>query len=167
MAAPALDHIGNDLHISHGIHLQLVLSVFLLTYSFGPFVLSPCSEICGRKRVIHFGNLIFVLFNAACGFARTKNEIIAFRFIGGLGGSATLGIVAGILSDCWGAEERGRGTTIYQLAPVLGPAIGPVAGGFISEYATWRWTFWSLTSFNLVIQLAGMLFFQETYAPSH
>ncbi|OCL03747.1 major facilitator superfamily transporter [Glonium stellatum] len=165
MAAPALVHIGNDLHISNSMDLQLVLSVFLLAYSFGPFILSPCSEIWGRKRVIHFGNLIFITFNTACGFASTKNEIIAFRFIAGLGGSATLGIGAGILSDCWPAEERGRGTTIYQLAPVLGPAIGPIAGGFISEYATWRWTFWSLSCFNVAIQLAGLLFFQETYAP--
>ena len=92
MTAPASDHIVNDLHIPHGIHLQLVLSVFLLTYSFGLFVLSPCSEIWGRKQVIHFGNLIFVLFNAACGFPKTKNETIAFRFIAGLGGSATLDV---------------------------------------------------------------------------
>ena len=56
------------------------------------FVLSLYSEIWGRKRVIHFVNLIFVFFNAACWFARAKNEIIVFCFIAGLGGSATLGV---------------------------------------------------------------------------
>lgn len=90
---------------------------------------------------------------------------------------------SGILSDCWKAEERGKGMAVYQLAPVLGPAIGPigefprtaepqtrfslkkVAGAYIAQYTTWRWSFWSIVLFNVAIQLLAFLFLEETYAP--
>ncbi|KAK7730701.1 hypothetical protein SLS57_001532 [Botryosphaeria dothidea] len=72
---------------------------------------------------------------------------------------------AGVLSDCWRPSERGKGFSIYQLAPVLGPALGPIAGGFISQYTTWRWTFWSITLLNVFIQILGAIFLRETYAP--
>jgi MFS family permease len=92
MIAPALDRIGGDLHIPSGLQLQMVLSTFVLAYAFGPFVLSPSSEIWGRIPVIRYGNLVFFIFNLACGSARTKDELIAFRFLAGLGGSAILGV---------------------------------------------------------------------------
>jgi MFS family permease len=92
MSAPALDSIGKDLNIPDGVQLQLVLSIFVLAFSFGPFVLSPCSEIWGRVRIIQVGNLVFILFNTLCGFARTNAELTVFRFIAGFGGSATLGV---------------------------------------------------------------------------
>ncbi len=37
---------------------------------------------------------------------------------------------SGVLNDCWRPEERGRGYAAYQLAPVLGPAIGPIGALF-------------------------------------
>jgi MFS family permease len=92
MAAPALDNIGSDLHIPNGVQLQLVLSIFVLAYSFGPFVLSPSSEIWGRVRIIQVGNLVFIIFNTLCGFATTQAQLTAFRLIAGFGGSATLGV---------------------------------------------------------------------------
>ncbi|KAI0124087.1 major facilitator superfamily transporter [Xylariales sp. AK1849] len=165
IAAPALIPISEELHIPVGAELNMVLSIFLLTYAMGPFVLSPCSEIWGRTRVIRFGNILFILFTALCGFATSKEQLIAFRFMAGLGGSATLGMGSGILTDCWRSEERGKGMAIYQLAPVLGPAIGPIAGGYIAQYTTWRWTFWSIVLLNVVIQIIAFFFLRETYPP--
>ncbi|KAL0258812.1 hypothetical protein SLS55_006316 [Diplodia seriata] len=112
-----------ELHIPDGFQLQIVLSIFLLAYSFGSFVLSPCSEIWGRSWIIRIGNAVFVIFNTACGFSQSRAQITAFRFISGFGGSAMLG------------------------------------------YTTWRWTFWSITLFNVFIQTLGLFLLRETYAP--
>jgi MFS family permease len=71
----------------------------------------------------------------------------------------------GLLSDLFHAEQRGKAISIYSLAPLLGPAIGPIAGGFISENTTWRWCFWATTIFTAAVQCCGVLFLQETYAP--
>lgn len=70
------------------------------------------------------------------------------------------------LSDCWNADQRGQAVGIYSLAPLLGPVVGPIAGGFIAENTTWRWVFWSTSITGALIQLFGLLFLPETYAPT-
>jgi MFS family permease len=88
MVAPALETIADEFEIQSSIEQVLVMSVFLLAYAIGPFVLGPLSEIFGRVVVLQSASMLFLIFNAACGFARTKEELLAFRFISGLGGSA-------------------------------------------------------------------------------
>ncbi|KAL3295089.1 MFS multidrug transporter [Colletotrichum asianum] len=165
IAAPALGPIGHDLHINTQVQLQLVLSIFLLTYALGPFILSPCSEIWGRTPIVRVGNTIFILFTTLCGFATSKGQIIAFRFLAGIGGSATTGMGSGVLTDCWRPEERGKGIAVMQFAPVIGPALGPIVGGYISQYATWRWAFWTVVIFNVALQAVAFFLLKETYAP--
>jgi hypothetical protein len=92
ITAPALTSIGEELHIPGGAQLQLVLSVYLLAYALGPFVLSPCSEVWGRMPVIRTANVVFLIFTTLCGFATSQSQITAFRFLAGLGGSASVGV---------------------------------------------------------------------------
>jgi MFS family permease len=86
--------------------------------------------------------------------------MLAFRFFAGLGGSALLALGGGILSDTFDAEHRGQAIGLYSLAPLLGPAIGPIVGGFITENTTWRWIFWSTTILCAAVQISGLLFMQ-------
>jgi MFS family permease len=104
-------------------------------------------------------------WNLGCGFAQNSSQLMAFRFMSGLGGSAPLAIGGGVLSDCFRAEQRGKAVSLYSLAPLLGPAIGPIAGGFIAQNTTWRWCFWATTIFTGIVQCFGIFLLQETYAP--
>ncbi|KXH41687.1 major facilitator superfamily transporter [Colletotrichum nymphaeae SA-01] len=72
---------------------------------------------------------------------------------------------SGVLADCWKPEERGKGIAFMQFAPILGLAVGPIAGGYISQYATWRWTFWSVVILNFTVQVIAFILLRETYAP--
>ena len=65
--------------------------------------------------------------------------MLAFRFLCGIGGSAPLAVGGGALADMWDPEERGRAMAIYSLAPMMGPVVGPIAGGWIAEKTSWRW----------------------------
>ncbi len=187
MVAPALTSISKEFGVTNEVESQLVLSVFVLAYAIGPLLLGPLSEIYGRVPVLQLANLEYLIFNIACGASRNKGEMVAFRFLSGLGGSAPLAVRllavdtcgwcgnrliflliqlgGGVLSDCWRAEERGRAISIYSLAPLLGPAIGPIAGGFITQNTTWRWTFWATSIADGVIQIMGLFFLKETYPP--
>ncbi|KAI9689241.1 MAG: hypothetical protein M1822_000979 [Bathelium mastoideum] len=165
MVAPALQKVSADLGITQEVESQLVLSIFVLAYAIGPLILGPLSEEYGRVPVLQLSNLFFLAWNLGCGFAQSKGQLLAFRFLSGLGGSAPLAIGGGILSDCFRPEERGKSIAIYSLAPLLGPAVGPVAGGFIAETVTWRWVFWSVCILDALIQVGGLFFLQETYAP--
>ncbi|KAI0378106.1 MFS general substrate transporter [Hypomontagnella monticulosa] len=165
MVAPSLTTIGGELGIAEGFEQNIVLSIFVLAYALGPLVWGPLSEIYGRVPVLQLSNLGYLGFNLGCGLARTKGQVIAFRFLSGLGGSASMAIGGGVLSDLFVAEQRGRAMSIYSLAPMLGPAIGPIAGAFITENTTWRWTFWATSIADAAIQGAGLIWLRETYPP--
>ncbi|KAM4064720.1 major facilitator superfamily protein [Hirsutella rhossiliensis] len=165
MVAPDLEAIGRDLDITSELKQALVLSIFVAAFALGPLLWGPLSELYGRVIIIQTSNVVFLLFNLGCGLARTGSQMIAFRFLAGIGGSAPLAIGGGLLSDLFAAEERGRAISVYSLMPLLGPAVGPIAGGWIAERTSWRWVFYSTTIACGVIQAAGLLFLQETYAP--
>jgi predicted MFS family arabinose efflux permease len=90
MVAPALEDIAKDLHITKPIESQLVLSIFVLGLGVGPILLGPLSETYGRAPVLRVGNFFYLIFNTAGGLAQTKNGMLAFRFLAGVGGSAPL-----------------------------------------------------------------------------
>ncbi|KAL8659458.1 MAG: hypothetical protein Q9226_000417 [Calogaya cf. arnoldii] len=163
MVAPAISTIASEFNITNEVESQMVLSIFVLAYAIGPLFLGPLSEVYGRVPVLQLANLLYLIFNTACGASRNKEQMIVFRFLSGLGGSAPLAIGGGVLSDCWKAEHRGRAISLYSLAPLLGPAIGPIAGGFITEQSTWRWAFYATSIADALIQLSGLFFLRETY----
>lgn len=165
MVAPALPAMARDFNLTNEVLSQLMLSIFVLAYAVGPLFLGPLSEMYGRVPVLQISNLFYFIFNLACGFAQTTGQMLAFRFLSGLGGSAPLAIGGGVLGDCWRPEERGRAISVYSLAPLIGPAAGPIAGGFIAENTTWRWVFWATCIADAGIQILGLFFLQETYTP--
>lgn len=88
MLAPALPTLADQFNIRSDIETYLLMSIFLLAYAVGPFLLGPLSEMYGRVVVLQSANLVFLLFNTVCGFSTTKEQMLAFRFLSGLGGSA-------------------------------------------------------------------------------
>lgn len=88
MVAPALPELARQFRVSSPVEQIFLMSIFLLAYAVGPFLLGPLSEIFGRVVVLQSANMFYLVFNTACGFARTKEEMLAFRFLSGLGGSA-------------------------------------------------------------------------------
>jgi len=92
MVAPALTAIAKEFHITNEVEIQLTLSIFVLAYAIGPLFLGPLSEIYGRVPVLQLSNLFYLVFNIACGVSKSKGQLIAFRFLSGLGGSAPLAV---------------------------------------------------------------------------
>ncbi|KAH7055953.1 MFS multidrug transporter-like protein [Macrophomina phaseolina] len=165
MVAPALTSISKDLGVTKEIEEALMLSIFVLAYAIGPLILGPLSEVYGRVLVLQLANAFYLAWNLGCGFAKTPGQMMAFRFLSGLGGSAPLAIGGGTLSDMFKPEQRGKAISVYSLAPLIGPAAGPIAGGFIAENTTWRWVFWATSICDALIQFVGFFYLQETYAP--
>ncbi|KAJ7364851.1 MFS polyamine transporter [Mycena albidolilacea] len=165
MIAPASTQVAERFGITNDVVIGLVTSIFILAYAIGPLFLGPLSEIFGRNRIIQGANLWYLVWNLGCGFAQNTGQLLAFRFLSGLGGSAPLAIGGGVLGDIWDAEERGQALAIYSLAPLLGPVVGPMCGAFIAEKSTWRWVFWSTSIVDVGIQILGILYLRESYAP--
>ncbi|KAI3321836.1 MFS general substrate transporter [Xylariaceae sp. AK1471] len=159
--APALSTIAKELNMS-ATESALSLSIYLLATAFGPLFIGPLSEIYGRQVVLHASNIWFLIWNLACAFANTKELLIGSRFLAGFGASAIYALGGGVLGDIWRPEERGRSLGSYLLIP---GKIGPILGGFIAEYTTWRWIFWSTSIFQAVMIAVSFDVFRETFGP--
>ncbi|KAG8939066.1 hypothetical protein FRC03_006593 [Tulasnella sp. 419] len=83
--------------------------------------------------------------------------MLAFRFLAGLGGSAPLAIGGGTIGDLFTPENRGKALSVYTLAPLTGPALGPVMGGWIAQNTSWRWVFYATSIADGVIQILGVV----------
>jgi MFS family permease len=92
IVAPATQKIAESFGITNFAVSQISYSVFVLGYAFGPLFLSPLSEIYGRSKLLQLANLFYLIFNTVAGFSRNTGELIAFRFLSGLGGSAPLAV---------------------------------------------------------------------------
>lgn len=91
MLAPALDAISKDLHTNPET-ANLTLSIFVLAFAFGPMVLSPCTEIFGRRYVWIICSLWYILWNTVCGFAHSNALLIVGRILSGIGGSVEFAV---------------------------------------------------------------------------
>jgi MFS family permease len=163
--APALTTIAYELHMSSA-ESVMALSIYLLATAFGPLVIGPLSEVYGRSKVLHASNVWFLIWNIVCGFARTKETLIAARFLAGFGASSIYALSGGVLTDVWRPEQRGRSLSMYLLIPLLGAAVGPIIGGFMAFRTTWRWMFWSTSIFQAAMILVSFNVFHETHAPT-
>ena len=97
MIAPALSTISKDFGITSDAVANIALSIFVLAYAIGPLFLGPVSEVFGRVYVLQLSNLFYLVWNLACGFAQNTPQMIAFRFLSGIGGSAPLAVGGGVL----------------------------------------------------------------------
>jgi MFS family permease len=121
--APALSTIALELDMNSA-ESVMALSIYLLATAFGPLLIGPLSEIYGRAPILHFSNVWFLVWNIVCGFAKTKETLIAARFLAGFGASAIYALAGGVLGDIWRPEQRGKSLGIYLLIPLLGAAVG-------------------------------------------
>ncbi|KAF7970451.1 hypothetical protein HWV62_23895 [Athelia sp. TMB] len=121
MIAPASTQLAAEFGITSTVTIALVTSIFVLAYAIGPLFLGPLSELYGRSRVIQLANLWYLAWNLGCGFAQNTPQIIAFRFLAGLGGSVPLAIGGAVVGNCFAPEQRGQAIAIYSLALLLGP----------------------------------------------
>ena len=90
--APALTTIPQDLHFQSSLLVFLSLTIFLLGTAFIPLVTAPLSEVFGRSLILQSANIFYIVFNTVCGAAKTQNQLIAFRFLAGLGGAGPFAV---------------------------------------------------------------------------
>ncbi len=107
----------------------------------------------GRKRYYMFCVMLFAGSSFLCGLAPTLGLLVFFRILQGVGGGGLQPCEQSILADTFRPEQRGMAFSIYAMAVVLAPAIGPTIGGWITDNYSWRWIFY----INVPISIISLL----------
>ncbi|TVY56808.1 Efflux pump vrtL [Lachnellula cervina] len=163
MLAPALPAIGHDLGMSEAT-AQITLSVFVLSFAFGPMLLAPFAEVYGRRPVWILCGTFYSLWSIVSGFSHNKGLLVASRLLAGFGGSVDFVMSYPVVDDVWSPEERGKACAMVSFLPLLGPAMGPLVGGIITQTIGWRWIFWVAAIISGCLMILGFFVFPETSA---
>jgi DHA2 family multidrug resistance protein len=115
----------------------------------------------GRKRFYMVSVFLFTLSSMACGMARDMAAMITFRVIQGIGGGALIPVSQSILRETFPQEEQGMAMGIYGLGVVMGPAIGPTLGGWLTTHYSWPWIFYVNVPVGLINLLLVSRFIED------
>jgi len=96
----------------------------------------------GQKRIYVISLLGFVLGSALCGLARSLSTLVAFRALQGLGAGALQPSQQAILRQTFPQEEQGMAMALLAMVIMVGPAVGPTLGGWITDNYSWPWIFY-------------------------
>jgi DHA2 family multidrug resistance protein len=96
----------------------------------------------GRRNYFLLSIAIFTLASVLCGLSTSLNALIACRVLQGLAGGGLQPSSQGILLDAFPREKQGAAQTVFGVAALLAPVVGPTLGGYITDNYGWRWIFY-------------------------
>ena len=111
----------------------------------------------GRRNYFLLSIAVFTLASALCGMATSLGQLILFRVIQGWPAAVCSPRSQGVLLDAFPREKQGVAMTLFGLAALLAPVVGPTLGGWITDNYDWRWVF-------LINVPVGLLAFAGCYA---
>jgi EmrB/QacA subfamily drug resistance transporter len=150
----ALPSIQHDLNFTQA-DLTWVVNAYLIAYGSFLLVAGRAGDLIGRKKVFLAGVALFTLASVFSGMSHGATELVVGRFLQGLGGSLSGGvIVAIIVTEFTKPVERAQAMSVFTFVIAGGGSIGLLAGGALTQGANWHWIFFS----NLPIGIATLLF---------
>jgi DHA2 family multidrug resistance protein len=134
-------------------HMQAALSAtqdqmawVLTSYIVAAAIMTPLTGWLagrfGRKGLFLISVAVFTLTSGLCGIAQSLTQIVLFRFLQGLAGAALVPMSQAVLFDINPPENHGKAMALWAQGTVLGPMVGPVLGGWLTDNYSWRWVFY-------------------------
>lgn len=134
----------------------------ITAYAVGNVIIVPMtswlSQQFGRRNYFAASIMIFTMFSFLCGNATGIWELVIFRFFQGLGGGALLVTSQTIITESYPIEKRGMAQAIYGLGVIIGPTLGPPAGGYIVDHFSWPYIFYINIPIGILATLLTLQF---------
>jgi EmrB/QacA subfamily drug resistance transporter len=158
----ALHDIKSSLGFSSA-SLSWVVNAYTLTFGGLLLLGARAGDILGRRRVFLGGIALFSLASLVGGFAQNPSELLAARAVQGIGGAlASPSALALLMTMFPNARERTRAIGLYTAVSIGGAAVGLIAGGMLSEWASWRWVLYVNVPIGLAVLVLARATLPET-----
>ena len=137
----------------------------LTSYIVAAAIMTPpsgwLSNRFGRKRVLLVSIAGFVAASILCGLAQSLTQIVVFRLLQGFCGAALVPLAQSFLLDIYTPEERGSAMALFGVSVMVGPVLGPVIGGWLTDNLSWRWVFYINLPLGILAFLGVSIFVKE------
>ena len=124
------------------LELNLAITAYILSIAVFMPVSSWFADRYGARRVFAAALLIFTAASMLCGLSRGLVFLVAMRAIQGFGGAMMTPVGRLVLLRAFPRNQLVTAMTYMTVPAVIGPAVGPILGGFLTTYASWRWVFY-------------------------
>ena len=158
---PSLPTITQHFAVSKT-YSQLTISVFLLGYSVFSLLFGPMSDAIGRKKPLVWGGIIYTLSAFFITLSPTITVMLDLRFLQGIGVAAIAGVSRTITPDVFEGINYQHVTNMTTIAWSIGPIMAPFIGGYFEHYLNWKWCFYALTAYGLVMLTLMLIVLPET-----
>ena len=158
----ALPHIQTALGFS-GSGLEWVVNAYALTFGGLLLLGGRAGDILGRRRVFIAGIVLFSLASLLGGFATSQAWLLAARALQGVGGAIVAPTALSLVTTTFPeGPPRNRAMGVYAAMSIAGGAVGLIAGGLLTTYASWRWVLFVNVPIGIVVALVAPRVFGET-----
>jgi DHA2 family multidrug resistance protein len=134
----------------------------ITAYAIGNVIIVPMtswlSQQFGRRNYFAASIILFTFCSYLCGNASGIWELVAFRFLQGVGGGALLVTSQTIITESYPPEKRGMAQAIYGLGVIIGPTLGPPLGGYIVDHFSWPYIFYINIPIGVIATLLTLQF---------
>lgn len=111
------------------------------------------ASLFGRKRYFTGSLILFTVASFLCGQAKSLETLIFWRVMQGIGGGALVATSQAILYEVFPSREHSRAMALWGMGIMVGPAMGPVIGGYLTETLSWPWIFYV----NIPVCIAALI----------
>jgi MFS transporter, DHA2 family, multidrug resistance protein len=121
----------------------------------------------GRRQYFVASIIIFTIASLMCALAPSFGALVFWRIVQGLGGGGLISTSQAILRDTYTLQEQGKAQGIFAMGVIVGPALGPVLGGWITDNFTWRWAFYINIPVGIAAAMLIWTFLRNPSEPQH
>lgn len=137
VSMPAISAQFNDVTL-----LAWVISGYMVAMTVAVPIYGKLGDLYGRRRMILTGTGLFTLASLFCALAQNMEQLVLARVLQGIGAGGMVSVSQAIIGDFVPPRERGRYQGYFSSMYALASVTGPVLGGLLTEYLSWRWVFW-------------------------